>query len=93
VLPKEGGVTVYAGARVADALNEVTEDMTLYKGVRLAQVLEAFYEQGLRDGRRQVFDVIEKAKQLPTLKHRNPGRPTKARSASKRTARARNRLS
>lgn len=77
VLPK-GSVTMYANARVADALQELTADMTLYHGVRLAQVLEAAYEQGIRDGRRQVFDELDKLKQHPELKHRNPGRPTKA---------------
>lgn len=75
-LPK-GEVTVYANARVADAIQELTADMTMYHGVRLAQVIEAAYEQGLRDGRRQVFDEFDRLKQRPELKHRNPGRPTK----------------
>src|SRR5690554_930985 len=34
-------VAVYATPRVAKALEEVTEDMTLYHDVRLAQVMEA----------------------------------------------------
>ncbi len=32
-------VAVYASPRVADALEDVMHDMTLYKGVRLAQVM------------------------------------------------------
>lgn len=34
-------VAVYAGARVAHALHEVTDGMDLYKGVRLSELLEA----------------------------------------------------
>ena len=45
----EGQLTLYASPRVLTALEEVTTDMTLYKGVRLAQVLKAAYEQG-REG-------------------------------------------
>jgi len=72
-------VTVYAGARTARAMTELMEDMNLYSGVRFAQVAKAIYEQGLRDGRRQVFEHIDKGiedvKQDPQLRHRNPGRP------------------
>lgn len=76
---RSGPVKIYAGARVADALTELAADMKLYQGVRLAQVMEAAYNQGLRDGRRQVFDELENLKRLPALKHRNPGRPRKRR--------------
>jgi hypothetical protein len=72
-------VKVYAGARVADALEELTADMTLYDGVRFAQVAKALYEQGLDDGRRQVFEELDKLKERPELKHRNPGRPRRSR--------------
>jgi hypothetical protein len=78
--------TVYANARVADALRELTDDMTLYHGVRMAQVMEAVYNQGLRDGRRQVFDEVEKVKRLPALKHRNPGRPRVSKAKKSRKA-------
>ena len=87
-LPALGGVTVYAGIRVADALAELMSDMTLYKGAKFSQVVQAVYEQGLRDGRRQVFDELDKVKQRPELKHRNPGRPVKkvaARKVAKKT--------
>ena len=45
-------IVVYAGKRVSDALKEVTEDLTLYKGARLLHVLEAVYTQGRKDGAR-----------------------------------------
>ena len=70
-------VTVYAGTKVLDALEEVTAEMTLYHGVRLAQVMEALYLQGQKDGRREVFEEFDKLKARPELKHGNPGRPTK----------------
>jgi hypothetical protein len=80
VIPVElrnGTVTVYGSARVADALQELMADMTLYSGVKFAQVVEAVYEQGRRDGRREVFDEFDRVKEKPELKHRNPGRPLK----------------
>lgn len=81
-LPK-GTVTIYANARVADALEELTEDTTLYHGVRFAQVIEAVYQQGIRDGRREVFERLEELEGLPELKHRNPGRPARRRRSSR----------
>jgi hypothetical protein len=60
------------------------------------QVLEAAYEQGLRNGRREVFDEFDRMKQRPELKHRNPGRPTKParkpgpqKAAARKTAKTR----
>lgn len=85
-LPRKGGVTVYAGVRVVDALQEVTAELNLYQGVKLGQVLEAVYDQGLRDGRRQLFDEFDKLKQRPELSHRNPGRPAKRVTATKARA-------
>ena len=37
----KGSVSVYASPRVSRAMEEITDDMTLYSGVRLLQVLEA----------------------------------------------------
>jgi hypothetical protein len=75
-----GDLTLYAGQKVLSALEEVTTEMTLYEGVRLAEVMKAVYEQGLKDGRRDIieqFDQIKgKAKYLP------PGRPKKVRRNS-----------
>ena len=59
-MPSTGSVVpVYAGLKVGRALDEVQEDLTLYQGVRLAEVIEAVYKQGLKDGAGE----------------RNPGRP------------------
>jgi len=52
---------------VSKALDEVTEDMTLYHGVRLGQVIEAVYKQGQKDGAKKA------------VPHRNPGQPKKNR--------------
>jgi len=69
-------VPVYAGTRVARALHEVTLDMDIYRGVRLAELLEAVYDQGKKDGARLTFEKIEEVKAL--VPHKNPGRPRKA---------------
>ena len=71
----KGSVAVYAGVRVAHALHEVTADMDFYRGVRLAELLEAVYQQGKKDGARLVRESFEgMMKQIP---HLNPGQPRK----------------
>ena len=73
-----GELTLYATPRVLSALDEVTMDMTLYKGVRLAQVMKAVYEQGLKDGRREIIEQFEGIK--GSANYLPPGRPKKASS-------------
>ena len=78
-LDKGDEVSVYTSARVADALAEITSEATLYEGVKLTQVLAAVYEQGKKDGAREVFEEIERSvttarRQIP---HQRPGRPKK----------------
>ena len=70
-----GALALYAAPKILDALEEVTTGMKLYEGVRLSQVMKAVYEQGLKDGRKEIVDqmiAIEKdTNYLP------PGRPKK----------------
>lgn len=68
-------VPVYAGAKILNALREVSMDMNLYQGVKFSQVLEAVYKQGRKDGAREVFDLIGGLQK--TIPHRNPGKPKK----------------
>lgn len=56
-------------------MKEISEDMSLYHGVRLSQVLEAAYEKGKKDGAHQVFEKVDGLK--ATISHRNPGQPKK----------------
>jgi len=72
-------IAVYATSKVAKALEEVTEDMTLYHGVRLAQVIEAVYLQGQKDGARNAIGTLEQALAVAKegVPHRNPGKPPK----------------
>ncbi|MBA6063435.1 hypothetical protein [Pseudomonas mosselii] len=81
-------VAVYATPKVSKALEEVTEDMTLYHGVRLAQVLEAVYNQGQKDGARNAIGVLEGAiaEAKGDIRHRNPGKPKKPDPALKKPA-------
>lgn len=79
-VPVSGSVVpVYAGVRVAEALRELIEDMSLYKGVRLSQLLEAVYYQGKKDGARSVRDSFENM--MRTIPHQNPGQPKKKKGA------------
>lgn len=72
-------IKVYASPRVHDALVEVTDKITLYKGVRLRQVLEAVYIQGKKDGARAAFEALQKglSQAEKLVPHRPPGRPKK----------------
>jgi hypothetical protein len=69
----EGPLTLYASPGVLSALDEVTIDMPLYRGVRLAQVLKAVYDQGRKDGRREVIEQMDNIKK--TTNYLPPGRP------------------
>ena len=74
---KSGEVKVYASPRIAAALAEVTCEMTIYKGVRLGQLLDAVYQQGCKDGARDAIEsldakVMQIKKEIP---YKNPGRP------------------
>lgn len=69
---------LYVGARISAALKEIRMDMDLYKGVRLEQVLEAVYEQGMKDGRREIIEQLDSIKRASNFMP--PGRPKKKRS-------------
>ena len=70
-----GEVTLYAGTKVRSALDEITRDMTLYHGVRLAEVIEAVYEQGQKEGRKEIIEKMDGIK--TTVNYLPPGRPKK----------------
>lgn len=70
-----GDITLYAGPKVRTALDEVTKDMTLYHGVRLSEVMEAVYEQGQKDGRKEIIEKIEGIK--TGVNYLPPGRAKK----------------
>jgi hypothetical protein len=53
--------------------------MKLYKGVRLSQVLEAVYKQGMKDDARDVVHKLDDLKE--TISYRNPGQPKKKKRA------------
>lgn len=73
---------LYASQKVAAALHEVNIlDKTIYEGVRLGQVMEAVYEQGLKDGRREVIEKIDAIKRQTN--YLPPGRPKKSSRAPK----------
>jgi hypothetical protein len=72
-------VTVYASPKVGRAVNDLMSELPLFEGVKLAQLMEALYEQGRKDGARAAFEVVEnkviEAERL--VPHKNPGKPKK----------------
>ena len=70
-----GEITLYVGSKVRSALEEITEDMSLYRGVRLMEVMEAVYAQGQKDGRKEIFEKFEGLK--AGVNYLPPGRPKK----------------
>lgn len=72
-------INLYAGSRIAAATKELTKDMNLYEGVRFAQILEAVYKQGRKDGAAFAFTAMHKGMRTAELAvpHKNPGRPRK----------------
>lgn len=79
-LPKSE-LKLYGSNKLMDAVKTMTEDMTLYQGVRFAQILEAVYKQGKNDGAREAFQEVNKNLKLAqkTIPHKRPGRPQKSR--------------
>lgn len=71
-------VAVYASPKISVALNLINE-MSLYEGVRMIQLVEAVYDQGKKDGARSVFEEIEgKVKEVQkAIPYKNPGKPKK----------------
>ena len=82
VMLDTGRVAIYAGKAVLEALQIVSMDMDLYKGVRLSQLLTALYTQGLKDGRRHAVETFHAASE--TLSYRNPGQPKKKKKLKKK---------
>lgn len=74
---KGSPVSVYASARIADALAEIEREVKVFHGVKLHQVLEAVYLQGKKDGAAEAFADLDKsiAAAKKAIPHRRPGRP------------------
>lgn len=71
-------VAIYASPKISHALKMIDE-MSLYEGVKMIQLIESVYEQGKKDGAKSVFDAFEhKVKEVQkAIPHRNPGQPRK----------------
>jgi len=77
-----GPLTLYASPKILGALAEVTEDMTVYHGVRLSEVFKAVYNQGLKDGRKDVIDAFSKT--TSDMNYLPPGQPKKKKKKAKK---------
>lgn len=72
-------VPIRMSAQRADTLQEIVGEMTLYRGVKLLDIMEAIYLQGCKDGARATFDEIDRnvSQAKKAIPHRAPGRPRK----------------
>ncbi len=72
-------IVLYGGSRIAAAAADLATNMTLYDGVKYAQILEAVYKQGRKDGAAAAFEAVgEKLEAAQrAVPHKNPGRPKK----------------
>lgn len=68
-------IAVYSGKGVGDALAALTANMKVYEGIKLSQILDAVYQQGKKDGAREVVEGFEKM--ASKISYRNPGQPKK----------------
>jgi hypothetical protein len=78
-LSRKTTASVYTGPKTAGALKTMIAKSSLYDGVKLAQILEAVYVQGKKDGAREAFEQLDAsvtaAKRV--IPHQKPGRPRK----------------
>lgn len=74
-------IAIYTSPKISAAFNAVIADMTLFKGVKFTQIIEAVYEQGRKDGARAAFEAVgDKVLEATALvPHENPGEPRKKR--------------
>lgn len=72
-------LTIRGSQKLVAAVETITDDMSLYHGVKFAQILEAVYEQGRKDGARAAFEQIDSGVKaaMKAVPHKNPGRPRK----------------
>ena len=68
-------IPVYASPKISHAFNEATMDMNLYKGVRMAEVMEAVYLQGKKDGNHEASARMQEV--LDAIPRNRPGQPPK----------------
>ena len=67
-------LAIRGSQKLVNAVETLTTDMTLYQGVKFAQIIEAVYEQGNKDGARLAFEKVDaglKAAQK-AVPHKNP---------------------
>lgn len=72
-------IPLRGGQKLVSAFEALTEDMSLYHGVKFSQILEAVYQQGKKDGARDAFEAVEKGVSgaMKVVPHKNVGRPKK----------------
>jgi len=75
VWPKSGEIAVYASPRHSIAIQKIGE-MDTFDGIKILDLLDTFYKQGQKDGRREVIERFQEdvAAEMVFLP---PGQPKK----------------
>jgi len=79
-LDSKHSLTLYVGQHTRNAVRDVFDDLHMYKEVKVIQVMEAYYEQGKKDGRKEMVETMDAMMDSvkSNVNYLGPGRPKKA---------------
>ena len=77
-LPNSGKIALYASPKHSVAI-EAIKEMAAFEGIKMLDLMDAFYQQGLKHGRKEVVEQFEQSQQMiiSTLNYLPPGQPKK----------------
>jgi hypothetical protein len=72
-------VPVRMSPRRAETARKIIGEMSTFDGIKILDLMEAVYVQGLKDGARAAFDQVDRSvtQAKKAIPHRAPGRPRK----------------
>jgi hypothetical protein len=87
IVLQDGEVKIFTSGKLVTALKDITDEMTLFHGVKLLDIFDAIYLQGKKDGAREAFSKIEQSlgDVKAAIPHINPGRPKRKKIPAKKT--------
>jgi len=78
-LPKSGEISLYASPKHTTAIQQLRE-MPVFEGIKMLDLMDEFYRQGQKDGRKDVIEQIQH-KVVATVNYLPPGQPKKKRKS------------
>ena len=77
-LPNSGKIALYASPKHSVAIENIKE-MAAFEGIKMLDLMDAFYQQGLKHGRKEVIEQFEQSQLeiISTLNYLPPGQPKK----------------